>query len=171
MHTFNHRFAQDPALAFQEGLTAALRDGHCALSSPSTTDLQVVLVKMEAHGEACGFVSCDGTAQAEVSVTLLDASGRTLSQQVVSTTANDGCGMSFCNEEESSNLATRAIFALLRDDATRVAVLPVGDVAEPLTHTTDASTGGSLPGKVSGTSIASPTVRASSATSSTAAGQ
>lgn len=109
IHTFNHHFVRDPAQALQEGLTAALQEGHCTFASPAAADLRVVLVNMDAHGEACGFVTCDGTASASVSVTLKDASGQVLSQQVVSTAANDSCGMTFCSEEETSALATRAI--------------------------------------------------------------
>lgn len=109
IHTFNHHFAEDPVRALQAGLTAALRDGHCATSSPATAALQVVLVRMEAHGQSCGFVTCDGTAEAKVSVTLRDASGRTLSEHTISTSAQQSCGLTFCNEEESSHLATQAI--------------------------------------------------------------
>jgi hypothetical protein len=109
IHTFNHHFAKDPALAFQEGLTTALREGHCSTASPGAASLRVVLVKMAAHGETCGFSSCDGTAEARVSVTLLDAGGKMLSQQIVSTGAKGSCGMIFCNEEETSKFATHAL--------------------------------------------------------------
>lgn len=121
IHTFKHQFDRDPALALQEGLTAALRDVGCATSGPSTTSLRVELVSMEAHGQACGFTSCDGTAAANVSVTLKDATGEVLSREHISTAANDDCGMTFCSEEETSRLATQAL-----SEAVGKAVLAIG---------------------------------------------
>lgn len=108
-HTFNHQFNRDPALALQEGLNAALRDGQCASSSPSTADLKVELVNMEAHGLSCGFVSCEGTALTSVSITLKDASGKVLAQDTISTDAHEECGLTFCSEEETSAMASEVL--------------------------------------------------------------
>lgn len=85
--------ARRPATA--EGLKAALRQGDCATASPTTGELQVLLVKMQARGKACGFVSCDAVAESSVSITVLDSTGQTLSEQRVSTSGTKGCGMSF----------------------------------------------------------------------------
>ncbi len=122
IHTFNHHFTRDPALVLAEGLKAALADGHCATASPTTAELQVVLVKMDAHGQACGFVTCDGIAESAVSITVLDSAGQVLSKQQVSTSATNGCGMSFCSEEETSELSTRAI-----SEAVGKAVAAIGE--------------------------------------------
>ena len=109
IHTFNHHFTGDPALVLAEGLKEALQEGRCGTASPGTAELHVVLVRMEAHGQPCGFISCDGVAETAVSVTLQDSKGRVLSQQDVSTSATDGCGMSFCSEEETSEISTHAL--------------------------------------------------------------
>jgi hypothetical protein len=122
IHTFNHQFTRDPALVLAEGLKAALRDGHCATASPGASALSVVLVKMEAHGEACGFVSCDGLAATTVSVRLQDSTGRVLLQREVSTNLTNECGMIFCNEEETSGLSTRAL-----SETVGKTVLAIGD--------------------------------------------
>jgi hypothetical protein len=111
IHTFEHRFSHDPATTLAEGITAALREGHCASASPGIAALSVEIVNMTAHGETCGFIACEGVAGTSVSVTLKDATGRVLLQDQLSTDVKGDCGMIFCNEEETSGFSSRALSA------------------------------------------------------------
>jgi len=109
VHTFEYRFGTDPSLVLKRGLEDALRAGGCRTGGPSAASLAVGILRIEARGLECGFMTCDGTGQSIVTATLSDASGRPLMQKMITATATKGCGMAICNEEEASEIANQVL--------------------------------------------------------------
>lgn len=109
IHTFEYRFDSDPSQVLKRGLEDMLRSGGCRTGNPSAATVAVGLLRIEARGLACGFMSCDGAGQSTVTATLSDASGRTLVKKTITTAATKGCGMAVCNDEEASAIATQIL--------------------------------------------------------------
>jgi hypothetical protein len=109
IHTFEYRFSSDPSLALKLGLEDALRKGGCKVGGASSASLNVVIQSIEARGLACGFVSCEGSAEAVVEASLLDSAGKKVLTDTFTSSASAGCGMTICNEKEASGMASQIL--------------------------------------------------------------
>jgi hypothetical protein len=114
VHTFQYRFASDPAETLKRGLEQALQAGGCRVGAPPAARLAVDLLKIEAKGLSCGFTRCDGDGQSVVEVTLSDASGRKLAQRTILSAASNDCGIAFCNDAEASAIASDLLTDTIR---------------------------------------------------------
>ena len=107
--TFKYVFASDPALVLKRGIEDTLRRGGCQLGSPSGANLGLRVLRIEARGLECVLLTCDGTAESMVVVTLSDSAGRPLFQQTITSNVNRSCGGAICNEEEASAMAAQVL--------------------------------------------------------------
>lgn len=131
--TFNYIFASDPALVLKRGIQETLRRGGCQLGAPSAANLGLRILRIEARGLECVLLTCDGTAESMVMVTLSDSVGRPLFQQTITSNVNRSCGGAICNEEEVSGMAAEVLSETIVKTINAFAGMIARQVAAPPT--------------------------------------
>lgn len=141
IHTFEYRFDSDPSSVLQRGLEAALRQGGCQLGQAPAATLAVSILKLEARGLACGFMTCDGEGLSTVSVTVSDGAGRRLLWKKLSSHATRSCGMAICNDAEASAIATEVLSETIANTISTI----TGTVAQQLSTPSPSPAGANVP--------------------------